>query len=69
MTLTGNGRSFFLSIRMRICTTISDFEVERAKNAFRTSMFMHLDGTVTLDILLVLHWLYYEHLLAGGCLG
>lgn len=30
--------------RMRLCTSISDFEVERAKNAFLTSMFMHLDG-------------------------
>ena len=29
---------------MRLCTSISDFEVERAKNAFKTSLLMQLDG-------------------------
>lgn len=30
---------------MRLCTSISDFEVERAKNAFKTSLLMQLDGS------------------------
>ena len=29
---------------MRLCVNITDTEVERAKNVFKTSMYMHLDG-------------------------
>ena len=30
---------------MRLCFSVTDDEVERAKNVFRTSMFMNLDGS------------------------
>lgn len=30
---------------MRLCTSITDFEVERAKNLLRTNMMLQLDGT------------------------
>lgn len=30
---------------MRLCETITDFEVERAKNQLRTNMLLQLDGT------------------------
>jgi processing peptidase subunit beta len=30
---------------MRICNNLSDFEVERAKNALKTSLFTYLDGS------------------------
>ena len=32
------------SPRMRLCSSVTDAEVERAKNVFKTSLFMHLDG-------------------------
>jgi processing peptidase subunit beta len=30
---------------MRMCTDVSDFEVERAKNLLKTNMLLQLDGT------------------------
>ncbi len=36
------------SPRMRLCSSVSDAEVERAKNVFRTSMFMNLDGSTAI---------------------
>ena len=30
---------------MRICTTVTDFEVNRAKNLLKTNMLLQLDGT------------------------
>ena len=30
--------------RMRLCFSVTEAEVERAKNVFKTSLFMHLDG-------------------------
>ncbi|TRY74971.1 hypothetical protein TCAL_11611 [Tigriopus californicus] len=30
---------------MRLCTTVSDFEVDRAKNLLKTNMMLQLDGT------------------------
>ena len=30
--------------RMRLCVSVTEAEVERAKNVFKTSLFMHLDG-------------------------
>ncbi|KAA0203406.1 hypothetical protein HAZT_HAZT000868, partial [Hyalella azteca] len=30
---------------MRLCETVTDFEVERAKNMLRTNMLLQLDGT------------------------
>jgi len=30
---------------MRLCTSVTDFEVERAKNLLKTSMLLQLDGT------------------------
>ena len=30
--------------RMRLCFSVTEAEVERAKNVFRTSLFMQLDG-------------------------
>jgi hypothetical protein len=33
-----------ITSRMRICNNLSDFEVERAKNALKTSLFTYLDG-------------------------
>ena len=30
--------------RMRLCFSITDGEVERARNVFLTSLLMHLDG-------------------------
>ncbi|XP_003385964.1 PREDICTED: mitochondrial-processing peptidase subunit beta-like [Amphimedon queenslandica] len=30
---------------MRLCNSISDFEVERAKNTFKTNLFMYMDGS------------------------
>ena len=29
----------------RICTSVTDFEVERAKNLLKTNMLLQLDGT------------------------
>ena len=33
---------------MRLCHSVTDAEVERAKNVFRTSLFMHLDGSTAI---------------------
>ena len=33
------------SSRMRMCFSVTEAEVERAKNVFKTSLFMQLDGT------------------------
>ena len=30
---------------MRLCTNVTDFEVERAKNLLKTNMLLQLDGT------------------------
>ena len=30
---------------MRLCNNITDFEVDRAKNALKTNMLLQLDGT------------------------
>jgi len=30
---------------MRLCTSVTDFEIERAKNILRTNMLLQLDGT------------------------
>lgn len=30
---------------MRLCTNVTDFEVERAKNILRTNLLLQLDGT------------------------
>ena len=30
---------------MRMCTTVSDFEVQRAKDLLKTNMLLQLDGT------------------------
>ena len=32
---------------MRLCTSVSDFEVERAKNLLKTNMLLQLDGTTS----------------------
>ena len=47
---------------MKLCFDVTEAEVERAKNVFKTSLFMHLDGeflktwdSVTLSV--VLCWL------------
>lgn len=54
----------FYDSRMRLCMDISDSEVERAKNAFLTSMFMHLDGEDEYYCMYMYSTLYsncYEH--------
>lgn len=33
---------------MRLCTTVTDFDVERAKNLLRTNMLLQLDGTTAI---------------------
>jgi processing peptidase subunit beta len=33
---------------MRLCTSITDFEVDRAKNALKTNMLLQLDGTTAI---------------------
>lgn len=30
---------------MKLCTSVTDFEVQRAKSILRTNMLMQLDGT------------------------
>lgn len=30
---------------MNLCTNVTDFEVQRAKNILRTNMLLQLDGT------------------------
>ena len=32
---------------MRLCTTVSDFEVQRAKDLLKTNMLLQLDGTTS----------------------
>ena len=32
---------------MRLCFSVTEAEVERAKNVFKTSLFMHLDGQLS----------------------
>ena len=34
----------FVALRMRICTTVSEHEVARAKNLLKTNILMQLDG-------------------------
>lgn len=38
---------FFLWLvyRMRLCSSVTDFEVERAKNLLKTNMLLMLDGS------------------------
>ena len=35
----------FLSARMRLCSSVTEFEVERAKNLLKTNMLLMLDGS------------------------
>ena len=36
---------------MRLCNSVSSFEVERAKKAFKTNLFMYMDGKKLLLLL------------------
>ena len=37
---------FFCLSRMRICTSVTDHEVARAKNLLKTNILMQLDGKI-----------------------
>lgn len=41
----GRAVEFVLGEWMQACTTATDFEVQRAKNALKTSLLMRLDGS------------------------
>ena len=46
---------------MSMCNSLSDFEVERAKNSLRTNMLLQLDGTTAIceDIGNILFWFLF----------
>ena len=47
---------FSLPLRMRICTSITDAEVERARNVLKTNMLFQLDGMVHLFCIICMYY-------------